>query len=88
MLVSRGARRRTRPAPDALLAEPPAHPARETEALPNAASRIKPAIAIKLFDRLERGLADNRAVKRMRAERGRLFRSINAARVAARPAGL
>ena len=58
-------------------------PYEKLKSLPNAAARLKPGITIEMLDRLERKLTDNQSMERMRAERDRLFRSINAARRAA-----
>ena len=58
-------------------------PYEKLKSLPNAAARLKPGITIEMLDRLERELTDNQSMERMRAERDRLFRSINAARRAA-----
>ena len=71
-------RRRTLYSPNRLLT-----PYEKLKSLPNAAAHLKPGVTIELLDRLERELTDNQSATRMRAERDRLFRAINAARAAA-----
>ena len=76
--IDRRGRRQVLYSPNRLLT-----PYEKLKSLPNAAEHLKPGITIELLDRLERELTDNQSMERMRAERDRLFRSINAARVAA-----
>ena len=76
--IDRRGRRQVLYSPNRLLT-----PYEKLKSLPNVAEHLKPGITIELLDRLERELTDNQSMERMRAERDRLFRSINASRVAA-----
>ena len=58
-------------------------PYEKLKSLPDAAAFLKPGLTFAALDRHERELSDNQSAERMRADRRRLFRAINAARKAA-----